>query len=424
MRGRLGQVADRPHQVRGGAGRADQRDAGPPPPRPAADDRHRDAEPEARPARTARSGSAPRPGPGSMPSGRPSPAGGGQRVRLRRHELPRRARGLRARPDAGRPGSAIRDWPAELLAWRPPTAGPAPRPWIDSPSSSPRASRVPLCGPGAHALADRASTPRLGADPGDRRHLARRPVRQAGDRPRCHRGRRGRARRSARGLLSRNGRPSAARKSRSCSRARGRSPSACCGELAVDFDEVRDAFEEFDAALLGLRRAAASARWSSRRRPSTTRRDATRPRALQATEVAQPAIGAASVGLLATALATGPDAGHGRRAQLRRAGRAPRGRRAGPLAVSPSSPRSGAGSSATRPASGPARWRRLLTGPEIAAELIAGVPGVLHRQSQRPRADGHRGRPRGGRAGVLERAECEGDPRPHSCPWPVPSTRP
>ena len=51
LRRRLGQVADRPHQVRRGAGRADQRLAGAPSQGAAADDRDRDAQPQARPAR-------------------------------------------------------------------------------------------------------------------------------------------------------------------------------------------------------------------------------------------------------------------------------------------------------------------------------------------------------------------------------------
>ena len=68
LRRRIGQVDDRPHQVRGRAGRADQCLAGLVSQGPAADDRDRVSQPQARPHRTAHSDSARRPSPGSMPT--------------------------------------------------------------------------------------------------------------------------------------------------------------------------------------------------------------------------------------------------------------------------------------------------------------------------------------------------------------------
>ena len=76
LRRRLGQVADRPHQVRRRAGRADQRLAGAASQGPAADDRHRDAQPQARPARRPVPPLHRRPSRGSIPTptGRAGPA--------------------------------------------------------------------------------------------------------------------------------------------------------------------------------------------------------------------------------------------------------------------------------------------------------------------------------------------------------------
>ena len=115
MRRRLGQVADRPHQVRRRAGRADQRLAGALSQGPAADDRHRDAQPQARPAR--------RPVPAlhagqpwlHPPPDRPRRAGvsafgfGGTNFHAVLEEYDRNV--------APQPESTLRDWPAELLVW-------------------------------------------------------------------------------------------------------------------------------------------------------------------------------------------------------------------------------------------------------------------------------------------------------------------
>ena len=69
------------------------------------------------------------------------------------------------------------------------------------------------------------------------------------------------------------------------------------GDLALAFDEVRESYEAFDAALLAGGRPAITPRVF----PPTTLDDAARERArhaLTATDVAQPAVGAASVGML------------------------------------------------------------------------------------------------------------------------------
>ena len=69
------------------------------------------------------------------------------------------------------------------------------------------------------------------------------------------------------------------------------------GELAIFFEEVRRAYEEFDAAIV----AAGHEPIGPRIFPPPAFDEAARRRqaeALRATEVAQPAIGAASVGLL------------------------------------------------------------------------------------------------------------------------------
>ncbi len=85
------------------------------------------------------------------------------------------------------------------------------------------------------------------------------------------------------------------------------------GDLAFAFPEVREAFEAFDAAL----RANGRAPITPRVFPPTTLDDAARERArhaLMATDVAQPAIGAASVGMLRLLRALGVEpvavAGH------------------------------------------------------------------------------------------------------------------
>ena len=93
MRRRLGEIADRPYQVRRRSGRADQRLAGPVPQGFAADDRSRDAEPQARPARGPASPLHADPAVAPSPRRPPAPRRG-QRLRVRRHELSRRPRGV------------------------------------------------------------------------------------------------------------------------------------------------------------------------------------------------------------------------------------------------------------------------------------------------------------------------------------------
>jgi acyl transferase domain-containing protein/NAD(P)H-dependent flavin oxidoreductase YrpB (nitropropane dioxygenase family)/NAD(P)-dependent dehydrogenase (short-subunit alcohol dehydrogenase family) len=81
------------------------------------------------------------------------------------------------------------------------------------------------------------------------------------------------------------------------------------GDLAVAFPEVREAFEEFDAALIRQGRLPVTPKIF----PATTLNESARDRArhaLIATDVAQPAVGAASVGLLRllASLGVSPDA--------------------------------------------------------------------------------------------------------------------
>ena len=84
-------------------------------------------------------------------------------------------------------------------------------------------------------------------------------------------------------------------------------------DLAIHFEDVRRAYEEFDAAILALGHEPIGPRIF----PPPVFDEAARRRqdeALRATEVAQPAIGAASVGLLETARESRRGTGHDRRA--------------------------------------------------------------------------------------------------------------
>ena len=104
VRARLGQVADRPHQGRGGRLRPVQGGDGAAPQGAAAHDQGRsDRTPRSR-SRRRRSTCPPRPGRGSPTSGVPA-AGVGQLVRLRRHQFPRDA--SRSTPAAGKRALAI-----------------------------------------------------------------------------------------------------------------------------------------------------------------------------------------------------------------------------------------------------------------------------------------------------------------------------
>ena len=176
MRGRLGQVADRPHQVRGGAGRADPRHAGAPPrvlPPTIGIDR---PEPEARPAGRAASGSTSRPSPGSTPTpiirAGPGSARSASAARIStpcsRPTSATRCRALCRRSATGRPSCSRGRPPIAGLASRPGSPGGAAGRGLTPPAARPRARP-------AVRLRNAAGGP----DAGDRRHLARRPDRQA-----------------------------------------------------------------------------------------------------------------------------------------------------------------------------------------------------------------------------------------------------
>lgn len=146
------------------------------------------------------------------------------------------------------------------------------------------------------------------------------------------------------------------------------------GELAIHFEDVRRAFEEFDAAIV----SSGSAPIGPVVFPPPAFDDAARKQqteAVRATEVAQPAIGAASVGLLRLLLSLGlqPDmtAGHsyGELTALHAAGSLD-ARGLAELAL-------GRGR-LLRDAGGehPGAMAALMTGPEEVPELIAELPGV------------------------------------------------
>ncbi len=147
------------------------------------------------------------------------------------------------------------------------------------------------------------------------------------------------------------------------------------GELAVFFADIRDAYEQFDEALL----ACGAKPVGLNVFPPPAFDDQTRrlqAEALQATEVAQPAIGAASVGLsrLLSRLGLMPEmvAGHsyGELVALYEAGA---------LDIAGLAEISEIRGRLLRDAAGerPGAMVALLAGPEITAELIAGEPGVL-----------------------------------------------
>ena len=191
----------------------------------------------------------------------------------------------------------MRDWPAELLALARPTTEAIAR----RRSTGCAGRSTPAPGPRSATWRARSASDRAraagraepAADAGDRRRLARRPARQARDGPRGARRGQGRARRPARDLLRGAARLRRRGASRSCSRARARSRSRCSASWPW--------------------RSPRSARRSRRSTPPCSPRgrraigplvfpppafdDASREqarRALTATEVAQPALGAAS----------------------------------------------------------------------------------------------------------------------------------
>ena len=146
------------------------------------------------------------------------------------------------------------------------------------------------------------------------------------------------------------------------------------GELAVVFDDVRRAYEEFDAAIV----EAGGQPIGPTVFPPPAFDDQERTRqeaALRATEVAQPAIGAASVGLLRLLLSLGLEpamaAGHsyGELTALFAAG-ALDTRGLAELSLSRGRLLKEAGGDH------PGAMAALMTGPEIASELIADLPRV------------------------------------------------
>ena len=269
LRGRFGQVADRPHQVRGGTRRADQ----------------------------CRAGTASRTLPPTIGITTPNPQLDLQEGTFRLNveaqpwlhadgDHPRRA-GVSAFGFGGTNFHAVleayeADPVAAPVAPDPRLAGRAARLvgrrshraaraiWIAWPSSYPRAARPPLRDL-AHTLAARLATAGDRPDPGDRRDLARRPDRQAGPRPGRDSRRKSDELADPRGVYFAERPQFAARRSRSSSRGKGRRRSECCGDLAIHFEEIRRAFEEFDAAMLAAGRRSDRATRIFLRRPSTTR---------------------------------------------------------------------------------------------------------------------------------------------------------
>ena len=147
------------------------------------------------------------------------------------------------------------------------------------------------------------------------------------------------------------------------------------GELAVAFPEVRRAFEAIDAALRTLGRPAIGPMVFPP--PGFDEGERTRQRsALADPEVAQPALAAASVGLLRLLESLGVRARRVRRAQLRRAGGLARGGRRSRSRPWPSCPRRGAVRSMPRSGDEPGAMAALVVGPEQVAAILEGLEGV------------------------------------------------
>ena len=201
---------------------------------------------------------------------RPPPPGGRQRLRLRRHQLPRRPRSLRRRPDAARPPRSATGPPscssggppiaARLLGDARParrrrsTPGPGPPSATWPAPSTPRSPPADGPGPTLAIVAD----------------LARRPPGQARDGPRGDRRGQARARRPAGHLLRRVARRSPARPVAFLFPGQGSQSLGMLGDLALAFPEVREAFEAFDAALLAAGRPRGRPARLPAARPSTT----------------------------------------------------------------------------------------------------------------------------------------------------------
>ena len=177
------------------------------------------------------------------------------------------------------------------------------------------------------------------------------------------------------------------------------------GDLAFAFPEVRESFEAFDAALKSVGREPIA----SRVFPSTTLDDAGREQArhaLMATDVAQPAIGAASVGMLRLLRTLGVEAdavaGHsfGELVALHAAGCMPVDSLAVLAAVRGRLMREAAGSS-------PGTMAAVAAGPERVAAWIEPGDGVVIANLNGPRQTVISG-PRDAVVRVVERARVQG----------------
>ncbi len=192
-------------------------------------------------------------------------------------------------------------------------------------------------------------------------------------------------------------------------------------ELAVAFPEVRGAFEEFDRAV----RAGGGTAPGPFVFPPPAFDDAAREearRALMRTDVAQPAVGAACVGMLRLLAAPGTGARHGRRPQLRRAGGAARrgraGRRRPGRAVGGAGPAHDRGRARARPA----RWRPSWPVPKRSRGSSARCRTCGPRTGNGPRQTVV-----AGPSAAVERRRASSPPRgaspPACCRSPPPSTR-
>ena len=186
--------------------------------------------------------------------GRPPAPRGRQRLRLRRHELPRRARGVHGRVPARGARATLDRWPAELFVWRggarAESSGAVGRPAGAARAAARRRRLADLAYtlPRAGRARSRAGRPTLAvvaASLDDLRGKLRAGARPAGP---------GRAAAciSPAGIHFAERGPCAGRPGRvPLPRARARSTSNMARDLAVAFPEVRDCFERADRVLAG-----------------------------------------------------------------------------------------------------------------------------------------------------------------------------
>ena len=227
---------------------------------------------------------------------------------------------------AAEPEATVRDWPAELLVWQADDSRQlvADLDCITRGAGFGRAARAPR--PVAHADpredVERVSrSGRSARDPGDRRRVARRPAREA---PRWRALRSSTGRTSLddpRGVFFEATPPHAGEPVAFVFPGQGAQSPGMLRELAVLFPEVREAFEEFDRACLRETGRALGPLLFTPAVGGAAERDERGGR-FMATDVAQPAVGAACVGMLRLLRSLGCAARRGRRPQLRRAGRA------------------------------------------------------------------------------------------------------